>query len=55
VVAVEYFIEWIDAKAFLTITSTSIKKVDHVTSYMPFQFPRALTVDKGTQLTLESS
>jgi len=54
VVAVEYFIEWIDAKAFLTITSTSIKKVDHVTSYMPFQFPRALTVDKGTQLTLES-
>lgn len=54
VVAVEYFIKWIDAKALLTITSTSIKKVDHVTSYMPLQFPRALTVDKGTQLSVDT-
>ena len=50
VVAIEYFIRWIEAKPLATITSESVKKFFWQNIIYRFGVPRTLTVDNGKQL-----
>jgi hypothetical protein len=49
VVAVEYFIKWIEARPFATITSTTIRKFILQQIICRFGVPKELTVDNGKQ------
>ena len=47
VVAIEYFIRWIEAKPLATITSESVKKFFWLNIIYRFGVPRVLIVDSG--------
>jgi hypothetical protein len=47
VIAVEYFIRWIEAKPLASITSDSVKNFFWQNIVCRFRVPRTLTVDNG--------
>jgi transposase InsO family protein len=49
VIAVEYFIRWIEAKPLASITSDSVKNFFWQNIVCRFRVPRTLTVDNGKQ------
>jgi hypothetical protein len=54
VVAIEYFIRWIEAKPLATIMSKSVKKFFWQNIVCRFGVPRSLTVDNGKQFDSEN-
>lgn len=53
VVAIEYFMRWIEAKPLATITSESVKKFFWQNIVCRFRVPRVRTVDNGKQFDLD--
>jgi hypothetical protein len=54
VVVVEYFSKWIEAKPLATITSATVHKFFWQNIVCLFDVPKAITVDNGTQLEVET-
>jgi hypothetical protein len=54
VVAVEYFSNWIEAKALATITSATIQKLFWQNIIYRFGVPKSITFDNGTQFDFEA-
>jgi hypothetical protein len=53
-VAVEYFSKWIEAKPLATITSATVQKFFWQNIFCRCGVPKAITVDNGTQLDVET-
>jgi IS30 family transposase len=54
VVAVEYFLKWIEAKHLATITSATIQKFFWQNTVCRFGVSKAITVDNETQFDVET-
>jgi hypothetical protein len=54
VVAVEYFLKWIEAKPLATITSAAVQKFFWQNIVCRFGVPKAITVDNETQFDAET-
>jgi hypothetical protein len=54
VVAVEYFLKWIEAKPLATITSAIVQKFFWQNIVCCFGAPKAIKVDIGTQFDAET-